>query len=562
MSLYSGAMTTEGPIRFPKKSEIPENMRVAEGAGPGPGGDPAAGLDGGRWSMRWLCDGEIRAYAGEGEEVRSPVCVESEDGSLERMLVGRTPNLDRAAALEALAAAKRAWGGGRGEWPTMRVARRIGAMERFIEGMVKTREEVVRLIMWEIGKTRKDAETEFDRTVIYVRDTVEALKELDRQSSRFVMEEGFLGQIRRAPLGVVMCMGPFNYPLNETFTTLIPALIMGNAIVCKLPRYGALLHVPLFEAMKEAFPKGVINVITGDGRTTVGPIMESGDVDVLAFIGTSRVVNILKRQHPRPNRLRAITGLEAKNPAIVLPDADLDVAVRECVSGALSFNGQRCTAIKLIFVHREVERPFLEKLCAAVDGLKAGMPWEPGVTLTPLPEENKPERLTALIADAVARGAKIVNRGGACHGTFLRAAVVHPVSPEAALYSEEQFGPVVPVVTFDDEREIDHFMQQSAYGQQVALFGRDRKRMAFLVDALSNQVCRINLNSQCRRGPDTFPFTGRKDSAEGTLSVSDALRAFSIRAVVATASNEDNKALVSDIVVGRMSSFLSTDFIF
>jgi len=536
----------DAPIRFPTESEIPETMRVDEA----------------RWSMRWLVGGEIRTWAGDGADVLSPVCVREPDGSLRRVRVGRTPRLDRAAAMEALAAAKRAWADGRGEWPTMRVARRIGAMERFVEAMRGTREEVVRLTMWEIGKTRKDAETEFDRTVIYVRDTIEALKDLDRKASRFVMEEGFIGQIRRAPLGVVMCMGPFNYPLNETFTTLVPALVMGNAIVCKLPRYGALLHAPLFEAMRASFPPGAINVIAGDGPTTVGPIMESGDVDVLAFIGTSRVVNVLKRQHPRPNRLRCITGLEAKNPAIVLPDADLDVAVRECVSGALSFNGQRCTAIKLVFVHRSVEGPFLERLSAAVDGLRAGMPWEPGVALTPLPEDGKPEILARMIEDATARGAKVVNRGGAKLGTFMRAAVVHPVTPEMALYDEEQFGPVVPVVSFEDEREIDHFMARSAYGQQVALFGRDRKKMAFLIDAMVNQVCRINLNSQCRRGPDTFPFTGRKDSAEGTLSVSDALRAFTIRTVVSAASNDENKALVSDIVVGRMSASLSTDFIF
>jgi glyceraldehyde-3-phosphate dehydrogenase (NADP+) len=532
--------------RFPTRAEIPESMKV----------------DGERWSMRWLTGGEIRVWEGEGDAVRSPVCVQAEDGSLERVLVGRTPRLDREAALAALAAAKKAWNGGRGEWPTMRVARRIGAMERFIEGMVAAREDVVRLTMWEIGKTRKDAESEFDRTVTYVRDTVEAVKDLDRQSARFMMEEGFVGQIRRSPFGVVLCMGPFNYPLNETFTTLIPALIMGNTAVCKLPRYGALLHVPLFEAMQRAFPPGVINVITGDGPTTVGPIMESGKVDVLAFIGTSRVVNILKRQHPRPNRLRCVTGLEAKNPAIVLPDADLAAAVKECVSGALSFNGQRCTAIKIIFVHRAVEAAFLERFSAAVDALPAGMPWEPGVALTPLPEENKPERLRALIDDALSKGARVVNQGGAAKGTFLRAAVVHPVTPAMALYGEEQFGPVVPIVPFDDEAEIDHFMRESPYGQQVALFGQDRKKMAFLIDALANQVSRINLNSQCRRGPDTFPFTGRKDSAEGTLSVSDALRAFSIRMVVATASNDENKALVSDIVVGRMSSTLSTDFIF
>jgi len=536
----------DAPIRFPTESEIPSTMHI----------------DKERLSMRWLVGGELRTWPGEGADVLSPVCVAKADGKLARVVVGRTPNLDSKAALEALEAAKRAWDGGRGDWPTMRVARRIGAMERFAEAMAKAREEMVRLLMWEIGKTRKDAETEFDRTLLYVRDTIEALKDLDRQSSRFVLEEGFLGQIRRSPLGVVMCMGPFNYPLNETFTTLIPALIMGNTVVCKLPKYGALLHAPLFEAMRDCFPPGAINVITGDGPATVGPIMESGDVDVLAFIGTSKVGNTLKRQHPRPNRLRCITGLESKNPAIVLPDADLDVAVRECVSGALSFNGQRCTAIKLVFVHRSVEGAFVERLASAVDALKAGMPWEPGVTLTPLPEDNKPERLAALIADATARGARVVNRGGQRLGTFLRAAVVYPVTPEMALYAEEQFGPVVPVAAFDDEREIDQFMQKSAYGQQVALFGRDRKKMAFLVDALVNQVSRINLNSQCRRGPDTFPFTGRKDSGEGTLSVSDALRAFSIRAVVAAASNEDNKALVSDIVVGRMSSFLSTDFIF
>ena len=130
------------------------------------------------------------------------------------------------------------------------------------------------------------------------------------------------------------------------------------------------------------------------------------------------------------------------------------------------------------------------------------------------------------------------------------------------LYHEEQFGPIVPVAVYDEDAEIDQFMRKSPYGQQISLFGTDPREMAKLVDALVNQVCRINLNSQCRRGPDTFPFTGRKDSAEGTLSVSDALRSFSIRSVVSCASNDPNKALLGEIVTGRLSSFLSTDFIF
>jgi glyceraldehyde-3-phosphate dehydrogenase (NADP+) len=166
------------------------------------------------------------------------------------------------------------------------------------------------------------------------------------------------------------------------------------------------------------------------------------------------------------------------------------------------------------------------------------------------------------VSDAAAHGAVKVNRGGVSHETFYRPAVLHRVSPRARLYTEEQFGPVVPIATFESDAEIDAFMRASSYGQQVALFGRDPRRIAGLVDALSNQVSRINLNSQCRRGPDTFPFTGRKDSAEGTLSVSDALRAFSIRAVVAATTSEANEKLVTDVVTGRLSSFLSTDFVF
>lgn len=534
-------------VTFPTRSEIPDDVRPS----------PA------RYENRILIGGEIRTWSGPSADVLSPVCERGPDGQLSRVVVGRVPMIDRNESLAALAAARSAWDRGRGAWPTMRVARRIGAMERFVEGMAKEREEVVRLTMWEIGKSRRDAETEFDRTVVYLRDTLEALKEQDRTAGRFVMEEGFIGQIRRAPLGVVLCMGPFNYPLNETYTTLLPALLMGNTVISKLPRYGALLHLPLLEAMRDAFPPGVVNIIQGDGPEVVGPLLASGEIDVLAFIGTSRVANILKKQHPRPNRLRSITGLESKNPAVVLPSADLDVAVKECVSGALSFNGQRCTALKLLFVHRSLADAFVEKLGAAVESMKAGMPWEPGVQLTPLPEDGKPALLRALVDDALAKGAKVVNpSGGRSSGTFFSPAVVYPVTEEMRLYHEEQFGPIVPVAIYDEEAEIDQFMRQSPYGQQISLFGRDPREIAELVDALVNQVCRINLNSQCRRGPDTFPFTGRKDSAEGTLSVSDALRAFSIRSVVSCASNEANKALVGEIVTGRLSSFLSTDFIF
>jgi glyceraldehyde-3-phosphate dehydrogenase (NADP+) len=416
--------------------------------------------------------------------------------------------------------------------------------------------------MWEIAKTRPDSEREFDRTVEYMRDTIDAVKELDRTSSRFVIAQGIAAQIRRAPLGVVLCMGPYNYPLNETFTTLIPALIMGNCVVMKPPRMGVLLFRPLLEAFRDSFPPGVINTVYGEGRRVAGPMMASGRVDCLAFIGSSRAADLLKHQHPKPHRCRGVLGLDAKNAAIVLADADLDLAVSECLLGSLSFNGQRCTAIKIVFVHRQVAGEFTKRLTAAVDKLAFGMPWVDGVQITPLPEPGKPAYLAELIADARRGGAEVLNAcGGATTASYFHPAVVYPVKSGMRLWTEEQFGPVVPVAAFDDVEEPVGYVVGSNYGQQVSVFGSDPGTLAGLIDLLVNQVCRVNVNSQCQRGPDAFPFTGRKDSAEGTLSMSDALRVFSIRTLVAAKGTPLNKEIISRIVREDRSKFLSTDFI-
>ncbi|HYC85862.1 MAG TPA: aldehyde dehydrogenase family protein, partial [Chryseosolibacter sp.] len=405
-------------------------------------------------------------------------------------------------------------------------------------------------------------EKEFDRTIDYILDTIKAYKDLDRNSAKLVEEQGFMAQIRRVPLGVALCMGPYNYPLNETFTTLFPALIMGNTVVFKPAKYGVLLIRPLLEAFRDSFPAGVINIIYGRGRETVGALMESGKIDVFAFIGTNKGANELKRLHPKPHRLKAILGLDAKNPAIVLPDADLDNAVAECITGSLSFNGQRCTALKALLVHRNIVDAFLAKFNDEVKKLKPGMPWDAGVGLTPLPEPGKVDYLRELVEDAKRHGASVVNEnGGMTFETFFYPAVVYPVNSQMRLYYEEQFGPVIPVVPFDDDEEAIHYVVNSNYGQQVSIFGKDSRRVARLMDAFANQVGRINLNSQSQRGPDTFPFNGRKDSAEGTLSVSDALRVFSIRTLVATKSTDANKQILSNIIRNRESAFLSTDYI-
>ena len=139
--------------------------------------------------------------------------------------------------------------------------------------------------------------------------------------------------------------------------------------------------------------------------------------------------------------------------------------------------------------------------------------------------------------------------------------MVYPVNEKMKLYREEQFGPVIPVIPFESIDEPIAYQIDSPHGMQVSIFSNDSEEIASLIDPFVNLVSRVNINAQCQRGPDVFPFTGRKDSAEGTLSVNDALRAFSIRSLVATKLNAANKHLLNEIVSGHESNFLSTKFI-
>lgn len=509
----------------------------------------------------YLCNKELLKWNGKMQKVFSPIFEKNGENSIQKY-IGSYPLMGKDETMKVLDAAQSAYDKGRAKWPTMSIDERISCIETFTNIMIKKRKDVVKLLMWEIGKSLEDSKKEFERTVDYIRDTINALKELDRDSSKFKVEEGVLAQIRRSPLGVVLCMGPYNYPLNETFTTLIPALIMGNTVIFKPPKIGVLLHEPLLEAFRDAFPKGVINTVYGTGHEVVEPLMNSGRIDVLAFIGTSKGADAIKKQHPKPHRLRSVLGLEAKNAAIVLADADLDNAVSECVSGSLSYNGQRCTALKILFIHRSIEEKFLKNFLKQVDDLKQGLPWEDGVKITPLPDTQKIAYQFELIEDAVKKGAKVINKEVESCGTFMSPVVVYGVTKAMRLYHEEQFGPVVPIVVFDDVDVAMDYVVESNYGQQVSLFGNDSSEIGAMIDPLVNQVCRVNINSQCQRGPDSFPFTGRKDSAEGTLSVSDALRVFSIRTLVAAKTNDQNKDIIQKIVTERSSRFLSTDFIF
>ena len=506
----------------------------------------------------YLINGKINQWDGKQASVFSTLlCDVSEK---EPQLIGKTPEMSGDFALKALEAAHTAFNYGQGEWPTMKVYERINCMENFVEKMLSKREEIVKLLMWEIGKNLNDSRKEFDRTVEYINDTIEEYKVIDRKGATFQNKSGVRALIRRGPLGVVLCLGPYNYPLNETFALLIPAIIMGNTTIFKPAKHGVLLIAPLLEAFQESFPPGVVNIVFGRGREIATPIMKTGKIDVLALIGHSSSAISLQDLHPQKSRLRLVLGLEAKNPGIILKDADIDLTIKECISGTLSFNGQRCTALKILYVHEDIKDEFLDKFSKAVDELKLGLPWD-NTLLTPLPEPSKPKYITDLIDDAINKGAKIINkRGGKKQKNFVFPAVLYPVNKEMNVYKEEQFGPVIPIISFNNISTPIKDMSESNYGQQVSIFGKDVDTLGPIIDSMVNLVCRVNLNSACQRGPDIYPFTGRKDSAVATLSVHDALRSFSIRTFVASKDNELNKNILREMIDSKKSHFIRTDY--
>lgn len=216
----------------------------------------------------YLVNGKLIPFEGPFQEVFSPVVVQSTSGTQERKFLGSYPLLTEIEAGNALRSAINAYRNGAGEWPAAGPALRILAVEKFAARMKEKREEIVKLLMWEIGKPFKESEKEFDRTIEYIAQTIDELKALEQRYSVFKKYQNIVGRVRRSPLGVVLCMGPFNYPLNETFSTLIPALLMGNSVIFKPAKLGVLLMAPLLEAFRDCFPDYPYNGRKDSGEGT------------------------------------------------------------------------------------------------------------------------------------------------------------------------------------------------------------------------------------------------------------------------------------------------------
>jgi glyceraldehyde-3-phosphate dehydrogenase (NADP+) len=496
---------------------------------------------------RMMIDGKIRVVASEDlvMPVYSRVALRAGD-ELSPVLVGYEPKVGTIEATEAIDASNRALAGGNGVWPTASLEVRCAAVEKFAARLGAETEAIARLLMWEIGKPIASARAEVTRSIEYIKDTLAEAKALGQTG----IYTGVAGKTTHnakdwlRPLGQVLCVAPFNYPINEFLTTIIPALVAGNVVIAKTPRFGTLANQHLMAAFAECFPPGVVSLLPGDGRVVLPAVIShkqndvfgnpKGTIDVLAFIGSEGAANAILGRHPTPSFVHKILGLGAKNAAIVLPGANADEVAAKLAKGSLGFNGQRCTAEKIVFVPAGKDGDaIVGALASRVSKVKLGMPWDPDAAITPLPEPAKLAAMWGMLEDAISRGAQIVNdKGGTGYFSIMRPAVVDKVAQGMRLCHEEQFGPIVPVVRYTAIAEVIDWHIKSPYGQQAGIHGPESRERTELVHALASFVARINIDDVCQRGPDTFGFTAADKSGFGTLSIREALRSFSRSVIV------------------------------
>lgn len=454
---------------------------------------------------RLLKDGQWVPYRdGRTIPIPSPT-----DGSI----VGQVPALTSEeidAIFQAAASAQRAWA----DTP---LAERAQVLHRAADLLEENAQALAAILVREIAKNRKDSLDEVVRSADFIHYTAEEGKRITGETlwgDSFASNQKHKTALTfRVPLGVVLAIPPFNYPVNLAVSKIAPGLIAGNSVVLKPPTQGAISGIYLAAVFQAAgLPPGVLHVVTGRGSEIGDYLTTHPLVNMITFTGSS-VTGM---------RLGKVTGmipllmeLGGKDPAIVLEDADLALAAKEIVSGAFSYSGQRCTAMKRVLATKAVADRLAEVIVAETAKLTVGRP-EDDCFVTPMINQEAADYAQALIDDALAKGAKLL-LGNRREGNLLWPTVIDHVTTDMRLAWEEQFAPVLPIIRVKDAEEAVELANASEYGLQGAVFTRSLDAALRIASSLDTGT--VQINGKSARGPDHFPFIGTKASGMGAQGV-------------------------------------------
>lgn len=381
--------------------------------------------------------------------------------------------------------------------------------------LIKNRaEDLAKLMTVEISKPYKDSLTEVLRSVEMMDYTIEEALRIQNEvysGESFGSKDKVCLSLRQA-LGIILCIAPFNYPINLSLSKIVPALIMGNVVLFKPPTQGSLVCSEMVKILNEVLPEDVLTIATGRGSVIGDYINTHKDIAFINFTGSTQIGKRISNQADLKGLMMELGGKDA---AIVLKDADLSKAASEIVKGAFSYSGQRCTAIKRVLVDKEVKEELVSKICDLVDKLKVGHPMD-NADITPLIDSKSADFVQSLIDDAIDKNAKVL-RGNKRKQNLIYPCILDNVTLDMKVAFEEPFGPVLPIITVANVYEAIEIANMSNYGLQSAIFTKDITKAFEIAKKL--EVGTVHINNKTQRGPDNFPFLGIKDSGIGVQGI-------------------------------------------
>ena len=402
-------------------------------------------------------------------------------------------------------------------WKNLSTVERAQYIYKAADELEKMKEEVANIMTREISKSYKDSLTEVERTVYLMKYSAEEgmriFGEVYEGGSYDAKMKNKISVIRREPMGVVLAIAPYNYPVNLSASKIAPALIGGNVVIFKPPTQGAICALKLIEAFEKAgLPKGVLQAITGKGSEIGDYLNTHEEIDFINFTGSTEIGERIGMQAGMKPILLELGG---KDSGIVLEDADLEVASKEIVSGAYSYSGQRCTAIKRVLVREEVADELVYKLKEKVEKLSVGNPFD-DVDIVPLIDEKSAIFVEGLVKDAISKGANLLTEFKR-EGNLLTPILLDNVTLDMDIAWIEPFGPVLPVIRLKTDEEILKVANDSEYGLQSSVFTKNIDRAFYFANKL--EVGTVHINNKTQRGPDNFPFLGIKNSGTGVQGI-------------------------------------------
>lgn len=380
--------------------------------------------------------------------------------------------------------------------------------------------ELAELLTREEGKTLVESTGEVQRAIDIFRFFGGLSYTIGGQTIPHDLPGNFLFT-RREPLGVVGLITPWNFPVAIPAWKMAPALVSGNCVVIKPASQAPALTLELARAFDEAgLPKGVLNVLVGDGREIGTELAENKGVAALSFTGSHKVGHSVY-QKLAERMARAQMEMGGKNPTIVLADADLDLAATLVVKAGFGLTGQACTATSRVIVEKSVEEPFLEKLIAKTKAIKVGNGLKEGVDMGPAVNQQEFDGNFEYIKGATAEGAKLVaggNRlsdGDLQHGYFMEPTILRNVTPQMKIAREEVFGPVVAVIAADNFEQALGIANSVDVGLSASIVTRDLKKAMQYVERIEAGVVKVN---QISTGLALqAPFGGVKNSSSDSF---------------------------------------------